>query len=225
MVNDLDIDFTENPAASNSYQRDARNIRKIQEATQNLQVNIIHPLRPGKKLLVLDIDYSAWNIVHLWIVTWKSFLAILDTKPLTSGSLPPLECARPGLHEFLEAIYPHYDSEQEFLVFRPIQMLNDWSLYMVFFGQRFLKWRCPNQYFFRSQTSWMWLEAKLVELGMVGAQRAYQVSIWYSSRAYTDVLPSDFIWSLPFFPLLASIITLSSSGQDMHVYGLLRKRW
>ena len=36
-------------------------------------------------------------------------LAILDTKPLTSGALPPSECARPRLHEFLTAIYPYYD--------------------------------------------------------------------------------------------------------------------
>jgi ubiquitin-like domain-containing CTD phosphatase 1 len=60
-VNDLDVDFTENPAASHSYQQDTRNIRKVKEATENLKVNIIYPLRPGKKLLVLDIDYSAWR--------------------------------------------------------------------------------------------------------------------------------------------------------------------
>lgn len=36
-------------------------------------------------------------------------IAILDTKPLTSGALPPAECARPGLHEFLESVYPQYD--------------------------------------------------------------------------------------------------------------------
>ncbi|KJA27154.1 hypothetical protein HYPSUDRAFT_198438 [Hypholoma sublateritium FD-334 SS-4] len=123
VINDLDVDFTENMAASNRYQHDLRNIRKVQEATKNLQINIIHPLREGKKLLVLDIDYT-----------------ILDTKPLTSGSLPPAECARPGLHEFLEAIYPFYD-------------ICIWS-----------------------QTSWVWLETKLVELGMVGAQRNYQIS-------------------------------------------------
>ncbi|KAH9483953.1 Ubiquitin-like domain-containing CTD phosphatase 1 [Psilocybe cubensis] len=92
VVNDLDVDFTENMVASNRYQHDTRNIRKVQEAIRNLNINIIHPLRQGKKLLVLDIDYT-----------------ILDTKPLTSGSLPPAECARPGLHEFLEAIYPYYD--------------------------------------------------------------------------------------------------------------------
>ncbi|KAF9527031.1 HAD subfamily IIID h [Crepidotus variabilis] len=123
VVNDLDIDFSENMAASNSYQHDKRNIRKVQEATKNLQINIIHPLRQRKRLLVLDIDYT-----------------ILDTKPLTSGSLPPAECARPGLHEFLEAIYPYYD-------------ICIWS-----------------------QTSWIWLETKLVELGMIGAQRGYEIS-------------------------------------------------
>lgn len=58
VVNDLDVDFSDNLAASNRYLHDARNIRKVHEATKNLQVNIIHPLRPGKKLLVLDIDYS-----------------------------------------------------------------------------------------------------------------------------------------------------------------------
>ena len=58
VINDLDVDFTEDMAASNRYQHDLRNIRKVQEATKNLQINIIHPLREGKKLLVLDIDYS-----------------------------------------------------------------------------------------------------------------------------------------------------------------------
>jgi len=28
---------------------------------------------------------------------------------------------------------------------------------------------------YRSQTTWVWLEAKLVELGMIGATRAYEV--------------------------------------------------
>jgi len=122
-VNDLDVDFSENLAASDAYKNDQRNIRKVREATEKLQINVIHPLREGKKLLVLDIDYT-----------------ILDTKPLTSGSLPPAECARPRLHEFLEAIYPHYD-------------ICIWS-----------------------QTSWIWLETKLVELGMIGSDRNYQIS-------------------------------------------------
>lgn len=123
VVNDLDVDFTENPQAAARYKNDPRNFRKIREATSNLQINIINPLREGKRLLVLDLDYT-----------------IVDTKPLTSGSLPPAECARPGLHEFLEAVYPFYD-------------ICIWS-----------------------QTTWVWLEAKLVELGMVGSTRAYEIS-------------------------------------------------
>lgn len=123
VVNDLDIDVTESPQAAARYKNDPRNVRKIREATSKLEINIIHPLREGKRLLVLDLDYT-----------------ILDTKPLTSGSLPPAECARPGLHEFLENIYPYYD-------------ICIWS-----------------------QTTWVWLEAKLVELGMIGATRAYEIS-------------------------------------------------
>jgi len=49
--------------ASNRYQRDPRNKRKVKEMTAKLNVNIIHPLRPGKKLLVLDIDYSMCTFV------------------------------------------------------------------------------------------------------------------------------------------------------------------
>ncbi|THV07809.1 HAD IIID h [Dendrothele bispora CBS 962.96] len=121
IVNDLDVDFSKDATVA-AYQSDLRNKRKVKEMTDKLQVNIIHPLREGKKLLVLDIDYT-----------------ILDTKPLTSGSLPPSECARPKLHEFLEEIYPYYD-------------ICIWS-----------------------QTSWVWLETKLVELGMVGSDAKYQV--------------------------------------------------
>lgn len=71
----------------------------------------MNPLRPGKKLLVLDLDYSKDSSTrqicqpHL---TWHS-TAIVDTKPLLSGSLPPSECIRPGLHEFLERCYAEYD--------------------------------------------------------------------------------------------------------------------
>ncbi|KAF8503797.1 HAD subfamily IIID h [Russula emetica] len=123
VVNDLDVDFSANPAAAESLKNDQRNIRKIREASEKLKINLIHPLREGKRLLVLDIDYT-----------------ILDTKPLTSGALPPSECARPQLHEFLTAIYPHYD-------------ICIWS-----------------------QTSWIWLEAKLIELGMLGGSQSYQIS-------------------------------------------------
>ncbi|KAI0690580.1 HAD IIID h [Cytidiella melzeri] len=122
VVNDLDVDFSADPKAAAAYANDQRNLRKIKEHTAKLKVDVIYPLREGKRLLVLDIDYT-----------------ILDTKPLTSGALPPHECARPRLHEFLEAVYPYYD-------------ICIWS-----------------------QTSWVWLETKLVELGMLGGPHNYQV--------------------------------------------------
>jgi ubiquitin-like domain-containing CTD phosphatase 1 len=56
--------------------------------------------RPGKGLLVLDLDYSE---LAGCTGRWAQLIpAIVDTKPLIAGSLPPSECARPGLHEFLE---------------------------------------------------------------------------------------------------------------------------
>ncbi|KAJ7864822.1 HAD-like domain-containing protein [Mycena olivaceomarginata] len=141
VVNDLDRDFTEDLEASAAYQNDQRNIRKVKEATAALNVNIIHPLRPGKKLLVLDIDYT-----------------ILDTKPLTSGSLPPTECARPRLHEFLEAIYPHYDiciwSQTSWIWLGLSGMFDDRLRNLIF----------PLK------------ETKLVELGMIGSLKNYHIS-------------------------------------------------
>jgi ubiquitin-like domain-containing CTD phosphatase 1 len=109
VVNDLDVDFSANPAAAESHKNDQRNIRKIREATEKLKINIIHPLREGKRLLVLDIDYSLVPCFQMIFNLISVHLAILDTKPLTSGALPPSECARPRLHEFLTAIYPYYD--------------------------------------------------------------------------------------------------------------------
>ncbi|KZV96193.1 HAD-superfamily subfamily IIID h [Exidia glandulosa HHB12029] len=92
VLNDFDFDLATNPVAAQAYINDQRNIRKIKETARKLQINVMNPLREGKKLLVLDIDYT-----------------ILDTKPLTSGLLPAQECARPGLHEFLTLAYRDYD--------------------------------------------------------------------------------------------------------------------
>ena len=58
VVNDLDVDFSADPAAAATYMNDQRNRRKVKEHTQKLKVDIINPLREGKRLLVLDIDYS-----------------------------------------------------------------------------------------------------------------------------------------------------------------------
>lgn len=58
VVNDLDVDLAIDPVTAAAYINDQRNLRKIREHTAKLQLNIINPPRPGKRLLVLDIDYS-----------------------------------------------------------------------------------------------------------------------------------------------------------------------
>lgn len=101
-----------------------RNARKLLTAFNELKINIMNEPRKGKKLLVLDLDYT-----------------ILDTHAWKSQNFHAIDFMRPGMHEFLEAVYPHYD-------------IVIWS-----------------------QTSWMWLESKLIELGMVGDDsKKYKIS-------------------------------------------------
>ncbi|KAL1412797.1 hypothetical protein Q8F55_000545 [Vanrija albida] len=101
---------------------DPRNKRQVEKVIIKYPITVMNEPREGKGLLVLDLDYT-----------------IVDTRPLLDGALPPLECARPGLHEFLERVYPFYD---------------------------IVVW---------SQTSWMWLESKLVELGVLGGEGSYKI--------------------------------------------------
>lgn len=58
VFNDLDVDFSADPKAAAAYANDQRNLRKIREHSAKLQVTVMAPLREGKRLLVLDIDYS-----------------------------------------------------------------------------------------------------------------------------------------------------------------------
>lgn len=58
VFNDLDVDFSANPDAAQAYLHDRRNHRKIREASRRIDIEVMNPLRVGKKLLVLDIDYS-----------------------------------------------------------------------------------------------------------------------------------------------------------------------
>ena len=63
VINDLDVDFSANPKAAAAYANDQRNLRKIKEHTAKLKIDVIFPLREGKRLLVLDIDYSKIRIL------------------------------------------------------------------------------------------------------------------------------------------------------------------
>ncbi|KAJ6798440.1 ubiquitin-like domain-containing CTD phosphatase [Iris pallida] len=65
------------------------NIQKLRRRINQYKIKLLNPCREGKKLLVLDIDYTLFD--H------------------RSPAENPLELMRPYLHEFLTAIYAEYD--------------------------------------------------------------------------------------------------------------------
>jgi len=81
-------DFVYDPHTINIRDRE-ENIEKLQKRVKNLQIKVMNPPRPGKKCLVLDIDYT-----------------LFDHRSTVENVL---DLMRPYLHEFLTAAYPHYD--------------------------------------------------------------------------------------------------------------------
>ncbi|KAL3814507.1 hypothetical protein ACJIZ3_015775 [Penstemon smallii] len=65
------------------------NKQKLRRRIQQYKIELRNPCREGKKLLVLDIDYTLFD--H------------------RSTAENPLELMRPYLHEFLSAVYAEYD--------------------------------------------------------------------------------------------------------------------
>lgn len=62
---------------------------KLERRVQQAIIKELNPPRHGKKCAVFDIDYTIFD--------------------LSSVSEDPIHLARPHLHEFFAAIYPHYD--------------------------------------------------------------------------------------------------------------------
>lgn len=143
---------------------DQRNRRKVQEHTKKLTVNLINPLREGKRLLVLDIDYSesglpcgryklmaqdarsdlGYEAPYIWRSATAGMCEARATR-VPGGCIPPLR-----------------------------------HLHLVVWTQpSALSLSLTYARHFRSQTSWVWLETKLVELGMLGGVRNYRVSLLF----------------------------------------------
>ncbi|KNC96111.1 HAD hydrolase, family IIID [Spizellomyces punctatus DAOM BR117] len=89
VVNDLDFDFLDYMPSDDRYRNDERNRRKLREYIDKTKITVFNDLRAGKKMLVLDLDYT-----------------LFDCKS-TAGHIS--ELARPGLHEMLTAVYAYYD--------------------------------------------------------------------------------------------------------------------
>ena len=75
MLKDIDIDVA---ALAWIYQKDPRTRRKIAEATNKLNLNIMYPLREGKKLAVLDLDYSTSSYAFWLSYQWTDSLVSDD---------------------------------------------------------------------------------------------------------------------------------------------------
>ncbi|WAR54809.1 hypothetical protein PtB15_4B427 [Puccinia triticina] len=65
---------------------------RVRQKLDELSNHLFNPPRPGKKLLVLDLDYT-----------------LMDSKAYSDYSVHALDMARPYLHEFLTALWPYYD--------------------------------------------------------------------------------------------------------------------
>ncbi|GAA6013232.1 hypothetical protein JCM11491_006322 [Sporobolomyces phaffii] len=116
-----DVDYATAGAATKEALKameSIRNRRKLKETAEALQVDKMREPRPGKKLLVLDLDGC-----------------ILDTSLWKEPNFSTQMFQRPYLHDFLRLISPFYD-------------IVIWS-----------------------QTSWRWLEQKLVELDVIGPSK------------------------------------------------------
>ncbi|KAF9337623.1 hypothetical protein BG006_003796 [Podila minutissima] len=86
VLNDLEEDYTPDDEA---FANDAQNQKSLKSTVSKCDINIMNPLRPNKKLLVLDLDYT-----------------LIDCKALNSHMF---DIMRPGLHDFLTVCYDHYD--------------------------------------------------------------------------------------------------------------------
>lgn len=84
VVNDLDIEEEEVAIENQEVY-----LAKIEKRVKEYKINILNELRPDKKLLVLDIDYTIYD--H------------------RSAAEQGAELMRPYLHEFLTSAYQDYD--------------------------------------------------------------------------------------------------------------------
>ncbi|PRW57513.1 Ubiquitin-like domain-containing CTD phosphatase [Chlorella sorokiniana] len=85
-----DFDIQEEGMAEMAELKDRPEVQeKLARRITSCNVKVLNPPRPGKKLLVADIDYTIFD--------------------LNSSAERPEELARPFLHEFFSAIYADYD--------------------------------------------------------------------------------------------------------------------
>lgn len=83
------VDDNDNNEAEVAPELREENLKKLNNRIETTKVEELNPAREGKRLLVLDVDYTLFD--HL------------------SSVESTLEQTRPFLHEFLRSAYAHYD--------------------------------------------------------------------------------------------------------------------
>jgi ubiquitin-like domain-containing CTD phosphatase 1 len=116
VIDDFDLDFNAGSQEWLQHVANGENLKKFTEATI---IHVMNEPRPGKPLLVLDLDHT--------LLDFSSRVLQRADAPTGAGAA----MKRPYMDQFLTAVYNHYD-------------LVVWS-----------------------QTSWRWLETKLIELNML----------------------------------------------------------
>jgi len=89
IINDLDWDFV--PDYSKMNAQNSKYQKKLDHLVKNSEINIINQPRQGKKLLVLDLDNTLFDM--------KGMRKTHDQ----------ISLKRPYTDEFLRRLYPHYD--------------------------------------------------------------------------------------------------------------------
>jgi ubiquitin-like domain-containing CTD phosphatase 1 len=89
IFDDFEFDYV---ASEDEVKQNVENRNKLKKMIEIAEITVIHPPRPNKKLLVLDLDYT-----------------ILDCKHMSQEGINLLDYKRPYLDEFLAICHKEYD--------------------------------------------------------------------------------------------------------------------
>ena len=143
VINDFDIDFN---AGSDEWKEHFANQANLIEKTNSTEVFVMNPPREGKKLMVLDFDHTLLDFSSKKIVNTGRAAANNNSRDSNNDNEGNGSATANGPATVQETI----DQMK-----RPFM---DEFLSAMYVHYDLVVW---------SQTSWRWLETKLVELGML----------------------------------------------------------
>lgn len=132
VVDDFDLDFN---AGTDEWLAHVNASENLQKFTESTNIYVMNEPRPGKPLMVLDLDHTLLDFCRKTIERSGNSTNSHSDGSIVSTHETIERMKRPYMDEFLSRVYQFYD-------------LVVWS-----------------------QTSWRWLETKLIELGMLTNSR------------------------------------------------------